>query len=50
VGLHPLPWLFGAQRGRDATAEVALFRQRALEPLATRASFIDKDQGGAFGW
>src|SRR5262249_45950044 len=50
VGFNPIPWRFGDQRGRDAPADLAFFRQGAVEPIATRAGFIDKDTVEAFGW
>ena len=44
VGLHPVAWLFGHERGRHDPAEMALFRQIAREPIPTGSCCIDKDQ------
>ena len=49
VGFDPIPWLFGDQRGRDDPADMAFFCEIAVEPIATRAGFIDKDEVRAFG-
>ena len=49
VGLNPIAWFLGDQRGRDAPADLAFLRQGAVEPRATRAGFIEQDKVGAFG-
>jgi hypothetical protein len=50
VGLHPIPGFFGDQGGRHDPADMAFFGEITVEPIATRASFIDKDEVRAFGW
>jgi hypothetical protein len=49
VGCDPLPGLCGEQRRGNAPADVAFFGARALEPIATRPRFRDKDEVGAVG-
>jgi hypothetical protein len=49
VGFDPIPWFFGDQRGRDDPANLAFFGQIAVEPIPTRACFIDKDEVFTFG-
>jgi hypothetical protein len=49
VGFDPIPGLFGNQGGRDAPADLACFGERAVEPRATRPSFIAKDEVRACG-
>jgi hypothetical protein len=49
VGFDPLPGLLREQGGRHDPADLALFGARAGEPRATRPSFRDKDEVGAFG-
>jgi hypothetical protein len=44
VGFHAVTGLFGNEGGRDDPADMALFRQRAIEPVATGSRFIDEDQ------
>jgi hypothetical protein len=50
VGFDPIPGLFGNQGGCDDAADMAFFGEITVEPIATRASFIDKDEVRAFGW
>jgi hypothetical protein len=49
VSFDPIPRLFGEQGGSDDPADLAFFGQIAVEPIATRPSFIYKDKVGAFG-
>jgi hypothetical protein len=49
VGFHPIAWLFGDQRGSDDPADVAFVGAIGVEPIATRAGFINKDEVWAFG-
>jgi len=44
VGFDPVTRLFGNSGGRDHPADRVFFRQIPLEPIPTRAGFIDKDQ------
>jgi hypothetical protein len=44
VGFHAIDRLFGNQGRGDNPIAVALFRQIAIEPIATGAGFIDKDE------
>ena len=48
-GVDPVAWLFGEHRGRDDPADLALWREIAVEPLATRAGVIHQDEGRAVG-
>ncbi len=49
IRFHPVARLFGHEGGRDDTAELALFRQIAIEPIPTGTSFIDEDQMRGLG-
>jgi hypothetical protein len=49
VGFDPIPGLSGNQGGGHDPADIAFFRQVAVEPIATRAGFIDKDEVLTFG-
>jgi hypothetical protein len=49
VGFDPLPGLLGDPGGRDDAADLAFVGELAVEPIATRAGFIDKDKVRAFG-
>jgi len=44
VGVDPIPWFGGDQRGSDHPADMAFVGERAVEPIPTRPRFIDKDQ------
>jgi hypothetical protein len=44
VGCDPVARPCGHQGGGDDPADRVLLRQRAIQPLSTRASFVDKDQ------
>jgi len=44
VGCDPVARFLGHQRGRPHPAIVALLRQRAVEPIAARAGFVDAEQ------
>ena len=43
VGFDPITRFFGNQRGGHHPAVVAFFGQIPVEPVATRAGFIDED-------
>jgi hypothetical protein len=49
VGCDPIPGFFGDHGGRDDPAHMTFFGAIPVEPIATRASCIDKDEGRAFG-
>jgi hypothetical protein len=49
VGFDPLPGLLGDPGGRDDAADLAFVGDLAVEPIATRAGFITKDEGRALG-
>jgi len=49
VGCDPIPGLCGEQGGSDNPTDRAFLSARALEPIATRPCFRDKDQMLAFG-
>jgi hypothetical protein len=49
VGFDPISGLFGDQGGSDDPANMAFCGEIAVEPIATRPSFIDKDEVWAFG-
>jgi hypothetical protein len=49
VGVDPIPGLLRDQGGGDNPADPAFLGEIAVEPIATRPSFIDKDEGRAFG-
>ena len=49
VGFDPIPGLFGDQGGNDDPADMAFLGEITVEPIATRASFIDKDEVRAVG-
>jgi len=49
VGFDPIPGLFRDQRRCDDPADMTFFRQRAVEPIPTRAGCIDKDEVFTFG-
>jgi hypothetical protein len=44
VGFHPISGFFRDQRWRYDPTDVAFFHQIAIQPIATWASFIDKDE------
>jgi hypothetical protein len=44
VGFDPVPSLFGDYGGRDDPTDIAFSAERAIEPVATRPRFVDKDQ------
>jgi hypothetical protein len=50
VGRHAVASFVRNQWGGDAPAELAFFRQRALEPRATWPGFRDDDEGCGLGW
>jgi hypothetical protein len=48
VSFDPVPRLFGNQSGGDDPADVALFHQVAIEPIAAGTGFVDEDECRAF--
>jgi hypothetical protein len=50
VRFDPLPGLLRDQRRSDDPAVIAFFGQIALEPIATRTRFIDKDEAFGLRW
>ena len=44
VRFDAVPSLFGNEGGRDDPADMAFFRQIAIEPVATGTGFVDEDQ------
>jgi hypothetical protein len=44
VGFHAVARFFGNEGGGDNPADMAFFRQIAIEPIPTGARLIDKDQ------
>jgi hypothetical protein len=44
VGFRPIPRFLGDQRWRHDPTDIAFFRQIAIQPLSTWASFVDKDE------
>jgi hypothetical protein len=50
VGLHPVARRFGTQRGGHHRAGLALFREIARAPVATRSCVRDNDPGVGLGW
>jgi hypothetical protein len=50
VGCDAIAGFFGNQRGCHHPAVVAFFGQIPIEPIATGAGFIDKDQMLGLGW
>ena len=49
VSFDPIAGLFGDQRWGNDPADMTFFREIALEPISTRASFIDEDKLLTFG-
>jgi hypothetical protein len=49
LGVDPLAWLVGKQRGRDDLTEMAVVRPIAIAPSPTGSCFIHQDQGGGLG-